>query len=235
MNRSRITLAAFTIGTLTACGSGDSTTSPTDTTTMSPEPTATVTASPSPSPSPSPDDDERPSLAELTVSPNGLLPMRIGEAPDEGAAAQMLEFDEEYCAQVAPENPGRWVSTYDRVEGHFGGETEPFTVSVSNDIVTRIDVFGLDLTTEDGVGIGTPLDELRATYPNLASGSSGGDFSSVWWITGEEGFLVFETQADSGGNSGDGQEAVILMRIIERSYDPDFSTTGTDDIAGGCL
>ncbi|WP_291379281.1 hypothetical protein [Demequina sp.] len=230
--RSRFPIAVVTIATLTACSNGGATPSPTQTTTTSPEPTETVTASPSPEPEP------RPSLAELTVSPNGLLPMRIGEAPDEGTSAQMLEFDEEYCADLAmgdePESSGRWVSTYDRVEGHFGGETEAFTVSVSNEIVTRIDVFGLGLETTDGVGIGTPIDELRATYPNLAEGSSGGDFSTVWWLIGEEGNLVFETQ-EEGGNGTGGQEVVILMRIIEASYDPDFSAAGTDDIAGGCL
>lgn len=98
-----------------------------------------------------------------------------------------------------------------------------------------IDVLQAGPHTAEGVGIGTDLATLQATYPNLVAGTPGA-VSNVWWLEDDKGILAFETQGDEHGLQPAGTaEKVVLMRALTSTGDPDFTAANTDQVAGGCF
>src|SRR5690606_4194921 len=81
-------------------------------------PSASPSASPSPSPSPQP---SKPALADLVIEPEGLGPLRVGQAPPvTDPAIDILVFDPDACDFVPEWDPsyvpsgdlGLWISNY---------------------------------------------------------------------------------------------------------------------------
>lgn len=171
-----------------------------------------------------------PSFEDLVVSTSGLGPLAIGVPPESNAGAAMIRWSPDECADMGIDDPGRWVTTYPLVDGGY-----PTSVAVDDVGVSWIDVLKPGPHTAEGVGIGTDLTTLQATYPNLVAGTPG-PVSNVWWLAGPDGYLVFETQGDDDGLQPAGTpEQVILMRVLTPASDPDFATANSDWVAGGCL
>ncbi|MFW7415542.1 hypothetical protein [Demequina sp. SO4-18] len=211
---------------------------PVETTTATATPTATAEASPSPSPTP----DSHPPVEELVATPDGLGPLAIGEPAEGNPGEEMIRFDEGYCAEVYEgqeategDEPGRWVADYPDATGFYDTPTAPFTLAADDDQVWRIDIFAVDIATDEGISIGSTLEELEDAHPDLVSGDAGA-VSEVWWIEGDEGYLVFETQGEESGLQPEGTPpTVILMRVLDDGSDPDFGAANSDNVAGGCL
>ncbi|MFW2512429.1 hypothetical protein ACNI3K_01475 [Demequina sp. SO4-13] len=235
-----ITALALLVAGCDASGDQSPTATPDPTAVETTTATATATTSAEASPSPSPTLDPHPPVEELVATPDGLGPLAIGEPPEGNPGEQMISFDEDYCAGgpggAEGADPGRWVAEYDDVTGFYDSTTAPFTLAVDDDEgVWRIDIFATEIASEAGISIGSTLAELEDAHPDLESGSSGG-VSDVWWIEGDEGYLVFETQGEESGLQPEGTPpTVILMRVLDDESDPDFATANSDDVAGGCL
>jgi hypothetical protein len=198
----------------------------------SPEAPSPSTSPPTPTPATTPTEavDPHPPYDGLVVSTAGLGPLAIDVPPETNPGAAMISWTPDACAGWDAENPGRWVSTYAMPDG-----TNPLSISVGDMGVGWIDVLQAGPATAEGVGIGTDLATLQATYPNLVAGTPG-PVSNVWWLAGPAGYLVFETQGDDDGLQPAGTpERVILMRVLTPASDPDFATANSDWVAGGCL
>ncbi|KZM36219.1 hypothetical protein OJAG_10990 [Oerskovia enterophila] len=171
-----------------------------------------------------------PAFEDLVISTAGLGPLVIGVPPESNPGAAMIRWSPDECVDMGDGDPGRWVTTYPGADGGY-----PTAVEVTGSGVVWIDVLQAGPRTAEGVGIGTDLATLQATYPNLVAGTPG-PVSNVWWLAGPDGYLVFETQGDKDGLQPAGTpEQVILMRVLSPSADPDFATANSDWVAGGCL
>lgn len=236
MTSTRLIPLALTIAVVaTACGPSEP--EVTETVTSSSGTTASPTATAEPPPSATP--PAKPMLDELTVSTEGLPPLTIGEPPESNPGAKMIRFEEDYCYNeeigITEGDLDRWVADYEDVTGRFDTPTAPFMLSADDDAVSRIDIFGTDIATDSGISIGSTLDEVEQAYPELEHGESTG-ISSVHWVEGERGYLVFETQGESNDLAEEGEpDTVILIRVLDASLDPDFTAASTDNVAGGCI
>lgn len=216
--------------TLTGCASADAPAAE-ETTSVSPSPEPTASTPPPAEPEAEVEAvDPHPPYDALVISTAGLGPLTIGVAPETNPGAEMISWSADECADWDPANPGRWVSTYALPDG-----SNPLSVAAGDMGVGWIDVLQAGPRTAEGVGIGTDLATLQATYPNLTAGTPG-PVSNIWWISDASGHLVFETQGDKDGLQPAGTtEQVVLMRVLTPTADPDFATANTDWLAGGCM
>ena len=195
---------------------------------------------PGPEPEPEPETDPHPALEDLVISTSGLGPLTVGLPPEGNPGEAMIEWDPEYCVSEMWEgegDPGGWsASGYSSDTNYMGEPTEPaFYLEADDDTVLRIDVMGAGPRTAEGVGIGTTLAELQATYPDLR-GPHDNTISQVWWLQDEHGTLVFETQGDADGLRPAGtQESVILVRVLAPGFDPAWGAANSGNVAGACF
>lgn len=197
-------------------------------------PTVTVTVTPSPVCSSEPADLQYPDLTNLFVSTEGILPLTIGLPPETNPGRAMIAFVRDFCYDasmgITTGNLDRWLPNY---------TIQPFYLSATATSIQRIDIHAgySGIGTAEGIRIGSTQDELLATYPDLTAGTNNDIHSSVYWLTGTRGYLVFETQdPDHFDMSVDtGPEAVILIRVIEIGIDPDFGAANSGNIAGACF
>jgi hypothetical protein len=214
---------------LTACGSAAPT---------APTPTATDVVTPVPTVEPTP---ELPDLSELVLSPDGLgdggaSDILIGEAPvSTGAASDLLTYSADECAAETPKNPGLWVSTYDDVD-EGDGPVAPFAVSVADGLVQYISVNTSQITTVDGLGLGSSLDALLGIYtggPDEVVDHA--DISQVYVINGTVGKLMFEVAIDGidGYWPADKLNTVVGLYVFAIDAEA-YGLAGTDAVFGVC-
>ena len=202
MTRIGVVLSLAMVGVLAGCASA------TDDAAPAPTPS---TSSPTPTPSAPP---TKPELSELVLSPDGLGPLLIGAAPQAtDPAIDAAVFDPDYCADYPDvAEPGHWVPNYPDVNG-----VKPFGVSVHQGAVSRLDVYGDDISTSVGIHLGSSHDELLAAYPGGFTETLDLDDVVVYVLVGTQGRMSFEVATANGDYAWEQEriDTVILMRTEE--------------------
>jgi hypothetical protein len=174
-----------------------------------------------------------PDVADLRLTTSGLLPLTLGIAPETNPGVAMLMFDATFCADpdlgLTEGDLGRWQANYvDR----------PFSVGATDTEVYRIDVNTPEITTPEGIHIGSTLAELQAAYPALITGT-GGIVSHVWYIQDSNGTVIFETQNATMDPTVPGApgDPVILMRALSPSWgsDVDWGAANSGNVPDACF
>ena len=116
--------------------------------------------------------------------------------------------------------PGRWVPSGGDVETASGMPGPLFGLSVFEERVVRIDVFGRDVRTPQGVGVGSTLDEVRAAHDvTLLVGAEELGVVEAWGVVDGERTLVFEIASDAGGGvdawSSAQKGTVVAMAVLQ--------------------
>ena len=226
-----------------------SATAPTPPATPTVTPTGAQAEAPTSSPSTTPTDTSGPAdpgspppYESLVVHTGGVGPLAVGEPAAGNPGAAMIFLVEDYCYDealgVTSGDLDRFLPNYPPGVGIEGESAELFSLDVAGGDIARIDVWDAGLQTEEGIHIGSTLGELMEVYPTtLESGEGYSPTSSVWWIEGADGTLVFETQAPGewvDEPEPDVEDAVILMRVLAPGVDPDWAAANSGNTAGAC-
>lgn len=167
------------------------------------EPTTPAPTTPSddpvePTDEPTAPADTRPPLEDLVISLDGLGPLAIGSTvPATPAPTDLIRWDADFCAGT--EVPGRWLTSYDDLIDADGKHWQPFSVSVFEDHVLRINVQVAGPHTAEGIEVGSTLAQLQAAYPGLEKVRSAVDTGipiDAWGLRDGETTLVFEVSAN---------------------------------------
>lgn len=207
----------------------------------SPTPTSTLEAEPTPTSTPEP--TEPPARADLVLRPDGLGTLVIGEpapAPDDPTA--MIVFDDDLCVSdisgVGPGDPG--AGAWDAIPLYAGPEGgRIFVVGVSDaGIVEGVQVYGLDdIPTDEGIRVGSTVDELLAAYPDIAGPSGDSSISQFYLVDGPGGRIVFEVAIEDPDIAPywepEFSDTVLGMTAVP-SGTPGFTIAGSDGGLGGC-
>lgn len=202
-----------------------------------PTETPDSTASPAPTGAPAP-------LEELVVRADGVGPLTVGEpVAGDSEETALVRWDPEHCAEVGPnlgpgsgagEDDGRWVANYPDSEGFWGVEA-PFRIEVEDELVSWIDVLSPELTTSEGIGIGSAREELLAAYSEELEFAERGPLTEVHYLRDGASILVFEVSDESDYYPEESQRGVVaLIRILEWSGVEPTALMATDAIAGSC-
>jgi hypothetical protein len=169
-----------------------------------------------------PTDGSTPRLADLTLSLEGLGPLRLGLAPDTSA----VRWDGTACAGT--DVPGRWVAAYPAGENAIGGASLPFTVQVLDDRVVRVEVHTPGPRTISGIQVGSTLADVRALHPELTLLSADGDVEA-WGVTdGEHTFAVEVAANPPGGGLWSDAEVGRVLAMVAAAGPYDHPAWGAD-------
>jgi hypothetical protein len=220
------TLLAFT---LSGCLPGGVTPTPSPTDSTSPTPTA-GSATPDPEPT-------EPALSEIYLSPEGLGPLVMSEAPPvTDPALDILLFDPDFCPGYGVPDGWKWVANYPETPDGFGGTYRPFAVDVVGGVIERIQVNSPDLRTESGIHINSTLDELLAAYPGgFTSTTNHADITKVYSLVGVHGQILFEVAIanEIGYWTPADIDHVLFIEVTTRDTEP-YGVAATDAGIGGC-
>jgi hypothetical protein len=203
----------------------------TPTTTAEPSPTLTAVETPSPTPTPEstvPPVPTKPRVSDLIITPDGLGPLTLGEAPPETTPAlDVLVWDADYCK--AEKGPGQWVPNYPK--------PFPFEVAVRDDVVSRIDVWMGPIATATGIRRGSSLAALLKAYPDgFTAVNTAGHTSDVYIINGRVGQLLIEVATDDRlpgyWEPGDVDHVMFVRSTL--LTDSPSPISGSDNVIGGC-
>lgn len=174
----------------------------------------------------------QPPLEDLVIGLDGLGPLAIGSTvPATPAPTDLIRWDADFCAGT--EVPGRWLTSYDDVVDPDGKHWQPFSVSVFEDHVMRIDVQVAGPHTAEGIEVGSTLAQLQAAYPGLDKVRSAVDTGvpiDAWGLRDGETALVFEVSANADtpepywqSDELDRVVAVVLVRGVPYGQESWFS------------
>ncbi|WP_146134396.1 hypothetical protein [Glaciihabitans tibetensis] len=248
-------LATVLLLSLTGCApadtasAGDLTTTPRATTSATPTKSATTTptapATPAVPAVSAPPADSVPPIESLIVSADGLGPITLGSSWEpENADTAIARWNPTYCLdrglaedKGAPE--GGWEANYQDVATPAGSSLrKPFVLSgTAPDSITSVLVYSADITTPEGIHVGSSREEVLAAYPTFDQVTPG-TMADVYVINGTHGRLVIEVAAaitDAGpGDWAPGVENTVLwMRVAPLNDQPVGSLAGSDS-GGNC-
>lgn len=129
-------------------------------------------------------------LSELVLSPEGIGPIRMGQAVQADAAVAQL--DAAYCDSNHPDSGhGGWVPNYPPtpVNGNYPFFLESAEAAVDSPVIW-IAVGSDEIRTAEGLGIGSTIAELNAFYGS-AIATIETDMAVAHVVQGANGQLVF--------------------------------------------
>lgn len=175
----------------------------------------TPTTTPSVTPTIEPWPEGKPRLSELVLSPDGLGPIRMGEAiPEAEAEVAVALLDSTYCDLNHPDSGhGGWLPNYPPNENwNLAFFVESSEASVEAPVVS-IYVGSDEIRTAEGLGVGSTIAELNAFYGG-AIVEIPTDFAIAHVVQGTRGELIFW-----------GQEIVDGIEISPAGSAPVFKYT----------
>ena len=147
----------------------------------------------------------RPALDSLVISPDGVGPVRLGEAPPAEGPDTVVERRDGDCITFGEDGAtltnGSWGATYAQRATPWGTWLAPFGVVVTDGRVSRVEVVTDGPATEAGVQVGDTLDDVRAAYPDATlvghvTGSGVLPGRDVWAVADGDRMLAFEVTTD---------------------------------------
>lgn len=215
-------------------------------TAVSPSPLASASPTPSPSPTATSagpvDPGSPPPYTSLFVHTGGIGPLEIGASAVGNPGAAMIFLIEDYCYDedlgITTGDLDRYVPNYSPGTGLEGQDAELFSIDATGGTISRLDIWDVGMETPEGINLGDTLGELMEAYPTtLVAGTGYSPTSAVWWIEGDDGTLVFETQAPGDWTEEpdpDVEDVIILMRVLASGIDPDWAAANSGNVAGAC-
>lgn len=198
------------------------------------QPSTTPTTAPSTSEAPTPA-AEKPAVADLVVTPEGIGDVAIGEAPKvDNPETDLLVFIEGYCQAAIDElvdggttdvmfSPDKWVANFEPALSGEGGSDEPFAVAVPEGEITLIVIGDSALRTAEGIGLGSSRAELLAAYPD-AQPAEGGipNASELYTVEGDNGRIELEIALtnDVVGLEDAPLDTVWSFRVTTKEFEP---------------
>lgn len=179
-------------------------------------------------------------LSELTVTPDGLGPLVIGEPVHPAMATWdpqgcRTPENEELAPQLREDDPawGAWIPNYDKFRVDSDGWTTwyyPFEPHHTEDgRLAWLNIGSPELVTDRGIGQGSTEEEVQAAYPEATVADRGG--YRVYGILGEHGRLDIEV-AEPGGTGLPQNREVWSIRVMDPSFPLDTIAAG--DAGGFC-
>ncbi len=219
-----LVVIALTVG-LAACDTGVDPSSASST-------GASTTAPPQPSSSPSvPAPAVPPALAELTLSPDGLGPLRLGSpVPDVPAASAVVVWNGTKCGRG-----GAWLANYPAGPIGPGGDPTgaPFFFAVAHkiDSLSYINISSTQIKTSAGISIGSSVARLKTAYPEFDRVVAA-PTTTLYELNGSHGTLVMEV-GTKGKVPASEANRVVLMEIEQLGAESG-SLFGNDAGGGIC-
>lgn len=159
----------------------------------SPSPTATATATSTPTPTPTPTLDLS-DPANWVIGFDSVGPFEFGQPiADARAAAAGASYVE---GEGVPDCRWAFLSRTSHPSlalAYFPDEavTAIWVRNVGDSGVASTDLAAVSPKTEQGIGIGSTLDDFLAAYPDYTVLRDDGPFFAVYSVTGPTGFLIF--------------------------------------------
>lgn len=199
--------AAAGLALLTGCG-GSPAAAPTS------SPSAAPSLTPVPSPTPEADVPVRPALGELVLTIDSLGPVSLGQAPPEtDPDVDLFVYDDDYCT-LTEEVTGTWVPTYPFGPSAFKDDYPPISIEVREGIVEEVAVFSSEPVTEQGIHVGSTLDDLLTAYPDAINAApERAPNTAAYVIEGETSRLVMELALGEYGAASGLFDEVVSMRV----------------------
>jgi hypothetical protein len=189
---------------------------------VTPSPSASLVHSPAPTVSSIPTTQSL-TLAKLTLSPEGLGPLLVGQAPPvTDPEHDALVYSPTVCQWAVDEGssdePGKWVANFE--PALHGRNASPFGVFVDDDgVLEMIAIYDNAIETATGIHLGSSAADVAAAYPArvLLEDHEFGD-THVYKIAGVASDLYIDVlRGDRVDRYPEiGGEKVVLLNVLAK-------------------